>query len=461
MRADVLIVDDEPSIRGIVADILADEGYSCRGAGDTDIALRLLEEKRAQLVFLDIWLRGGDRDGLSMLRLLRERYPEIAVVMISGHGTIETAVRAIKLGAFDFLEKPFNAERLLVIARNALEAARLASENAELRARAAADWRMIGEAPAISRLRAEIGKVAPTESRVLISGPPGSGKELAARMIHARSRRSQGRFVVVNCATMAPERVEEELFGTRNGAGRARSPGMFERADGGTLLLDEVADMPARVQSRIVRVLQERVFVPADGAKEVGVDARVVATTSRDLETEMASGRFRQDLYFRLNVVPISIPPLGARREDIPALMAHFIGRAAEAGGMPPRRLDGDAIAALQAYAWPGNVRQLRNVAEWLLIMAPDPVTADALPPEILAETPDPMSPDRDGTVLGLPLRAARARFERAYLSAQLGRFDGNISRTAQFVGMERAALHRKLRSLGMGVGRSPESAQS
>ncbi len=455
MQTDILVVDDEADIRTIISDILVDEGYCCRSAANTEGAMRLIEERRPHLIILDIWLRGDDRDGLSFLKILRERWPDVPVVMISGHGNIETAVKAIKLGAYDFVEKPFQADRLVLMARRAVDAARLTRENAELRERAGADGEMIGSAQSMSQVRNAIERVAPSDSRVLITGPPGSGKELAARMIHAGSRRSQGQFVVLNCATMAPERMEAELFGAQNSERSTRDLGTFEQAHGGTLLLDEVADMPLQTQGKIVRVLQEQSFIPIGGTTEVSVDARVIATTNRDLQAEMAAGSFRQDLYYRLNVVPIAIPSLAARREDIPVLLQHFIDRAAAAGGMPCRAVAPDAVAVLQSYGWPGNVRQLRNVAEWVLIMAPgdptDPVRADMLPPEIVSNTPDPMGSGKNSEVMGLPLREARERFEREYLMAQVDRFGGNISRTATFIGMERSALHRKLKSLGVG----------
>ena len=455
MQTDVLVVDDEADIRLLISDILIDEGYDCRTAADTESALRRIEERRPHLVVLDIWFRGNDRDGLSLLEILQEKYPDVPVVMISGHGNIETAVKAIKLGAYDFIEKPFKADRLVLVVERAVDAARLAHENAELRQWVDADREMIGNSQPMAQIRSAIDRVAPSDSRVLITGPPGSGKEIAAWKIHAASRRSQDRFVVLNCATMAPERIEAELFGSNNGARQARDLGTFERAHGGTLLLDEVADMPLQTQGKIVRILQERSFLPVGSATQVSVDARVIATTNRDLQAEMAAGNFRQDLYYRLNVVSIAIPPLSVRRADIPVLLRHFIARAAAAGGMPRRALSPDAIAILQSYDWPGNIRQLRNFAEWMLIMAPgnpaEPVRADMLPPEIAADTPDPMRRETNGEVMGLPFREAREKFEREYLVAQVDRFGGNISRTASFVGMERSALHRKLKSLGVG----------
>ncbi len=458
MALDILVVDDEADIRMLVADILEDEGYDCRVAADSDSALKAVEERLPGLVVLDIWLRGSALDGLGILERLMNAHPTLPVVMISGHGTIETAVAAIKMGAYDFIEKPFKADRLLLMIKRAIDAARLMRENAELRLRTGAEWEMVGESQSMSHVHAAIARVAPTQSRVLITGPPGAGKEVAARMIHASSARSDAPFVVLNCATMSPERMEVELFGTERGANGPDGPrvvGTFEQAHGGTLLLDEVADMPLETQGKIVRVLQEQTFHRVGGSTAVSVDVRVMATSSRDLDDEMAEGRFRQDLFYRLSVVPIAIPPLTARRDDIPRLVRHFMTRCAESSGIAPREFGEDAVAALQAYAWPGNVRQLRNVVEWILIMAPgeagELVRADMLPPEIIAETPDTLRWEHGSEVMGMPLREAREIFERQYLAAQVDRFGGNISRTASFVGMERSALHRKLKSLGVG----------
>ena len=457
MQVEILVVDDEADIRKTIADTLEDEGYRCRSAADTVAALELIEERRPHLVILDIWLRENDRDGLELLKILKAQYPEIPVVMISGHGTIETAVKAIKLGAYEFVEKPVQSDRLVLTARRAVDAARLERENAELRERAGADWPMIGVSQSIGQLKSVIDRVGPTGSRVLITGPSGSGKEVAARALHARSRRRDGPFMVVNCATMAPDRMERELFGSEVRNGAPPHLGTFEQAHGGTLLLDEVADMPLETQGKIVRVLQEQSFVRVGGATSIAVDVRVIATTSGNLVSEMAAGRFRQDLYYRLNVVPIEVPPLSSRRDDIPLLFRHFAERAAAGGGVPCRDLAEDALAALQAYDWPGNVRQLRNVAEWVLIMAPgtasEPVRSDMLPPDIVATTPDPLRGVNGTELMGLPLREARERFEREYLVAQVDRFGGNVSRTAQFVGMERSALHRKLKTLGVTAG--------
>jgi two-component system nitrogen regulation response regulator NtrX len=457
MALDILIVDDEADIRLLVGEILTDEGYECRQAGDADGALKAIEERRPSLVVLDIWLRGSRLDGLQILDILRRDHPSVPVLMISGHGTIETAVSAIKKGAYDFIEKPFKADRLIMLVERAIDAARLRREVADLRRRFGGDEELIGVSPCIAQLRAAIERVAPTDSRVLITGPPGSGKEVVARMVHARSRRSAGAFVTLNCATMSPDRVELELFGVETGgadADRGRMIGTFEQAHGGTLLLDEVSDMPPETQGKIVRVLQDQTFVRVGGTTKVNVDVRVVATSNRDLHQEMAAGRFRPDLYYRLNVVPLAVPPLAGRREDIPILLDRFMSRVAEAAGMAPRALAADAVATLQSYDWPGNVRQLRNMVERILIMAPggpaDPVRADMLPYEINEAGPELLRWNGGGEVMTLPLRDAREVFERQYLAAQVVRFGGNISRTASFVGMERSALHRKLKLLGV-----------
>ncbi|WP_372396595.1 sigma-54 dependent transcriptional regulator [Azospirillum sp. HJ39] len=455
MAHDILVVDDEADIRMLIAGILNDEGIKTREAADADQAFAQVAARRPSLVVLDIWLQGSRLDGLQILEQLMRDHANLPVIMISGHGNIETAVQAIKVGAYDFIEKPFKADRLLLMVDRAIEAARLKRENQELKLRAGGDAELIGRSSAINQVKQSIDKVAPTGSRVLISGPPGAGKEVVARLIHARSRRAGGPFVGLNCATMRPERLEMELFGTEAGVdGPGRKIGTFEQAHGGTLLLDEVADMPLETQGKIVRALQEQVFERVGGGQRVEVDVRVIATSNRDLQAEIEQGRFRQDLFYRLSVVPIRVPSLAERREDIPVLARHFMQRSAEASGLPVREFGEDAMAALQAYDWPGNVRQLRNVVDWLLIMAhgdpKEPIRADTLPPEIGAITPTVLKWDKGGEIMGLPLREAREVFEREYLLAQVTRFGGNISRTASFVGMERSALHRKLKSLGV-----------
>ncbi len=457
MAHEILIVDDEPDIRMLIEGILEDEGYTVRQAGDSDAALAAFRLRRPSLVILDIWLQGSRLDGLGVLKALLKEEPHVPVVMISGHGTIETAVSAIQLGAYDFIEKPFKSDRLLLIIRRALEAARLAQENAELRLRAGFESNLTGHSSAITALRAAVERVAPTGSRVLISGPAGSGKEVAARMVHTRSRRSDGPFVALNCATLNPARFEEELFGVEAGADPIAAPrraGVLERAHGGTLLLDEVSDMPLETQGKIVRALQDQTFERLGGSFRVKVDVRVLATTNRDLQAEIANARFREDLYYRLAVVPIRMPSLKERREDVPELARYFLERSAETSGMPGRELSTDALTALQAYDWPGNVRQLRNLMDWLLIMAPgtanDSIRAEMLPAEISQGAPALLNFDPSADLMGLPLREARDLFETQYLQAQLLRFGGNISRTAGFVGMERSALHRKLKQLGV-----------
>jgi two-component system nitrogen regulation response regulator NtrX len=457
MAHDILIVDDEPDIRALIEGILADEGYGTRQAANSDQAIAAFRQRRPSLVILDIWLQNSKLDGLGILQAMHSEEPRVPCVMISGHGTIETAVQAIQQGAYDFIEKPFKADRLLLIVARALEAARLQREVSELKLRAGAENDIVGVSSAVAQLRQAIERVAPTGSRVLFQGPAGAGKEVAARMLHARSRRNDGPFVALNCATLAPTRFEEELFGVEAGTDSQSQPrraGVLERAHGGTLLLDEVGDMPMETQGKIVRALQEQGFTRLGGAQRVQVDVRVLATTSKDLQAEIGAGRFREDLYYRLAVVPLKIPPLRERREDIPALARHFMAKSVETSGMPPRDLSEDALAAMQAYEWPGNVRELRNLIDWLLIMAPgdarEPIRPDMLPPQVGAAAPAVLKLDRSSEIMTLPLREARELFERQYLEAQLLRFGGNISRTAAFVGMERSALHRKLKFLGV-----------
>jgi len=468
MAHDILIVDDEPDIRALIEGILADEGYGTRQAANSDQAIAAFRQRRPSLVILDIWLQNSKLDGLGILNAMHQEEPRVPCVMISGHGTIETAVQAIQQGAYDFIEKPFKADRLLLIVSRALEAARLRREVSELKLRAGAETELVGVSGAAAQLRQAVERVAPTGSRVLISGPAGSGKEVAARMLHARSRRNDGPFVALNCATLAPGRFEEELFGVEAGADASAQPrraGVLERAHGGTLLLDEVGDMPAETQGKIVRALQEQGFTRIGGAQRVQVDVRVLATTSKDLQAEIAAGRFREDLFYRLAVVPIRIPPLRDRREDIPALARHFMAKSVETSGMPPRELTEDALAAMQAYEWPGNVRELRNLIDWLLIMAPgdarEAIRPDMLPPQVGAAAPAVLKLDRSSEIMTLPLREARELFERQYLEAQLLRFGGNISRTAAFVGMERSALHRKLKFLGVNAAEDRAPAAS
>ncbi len=456
MAHDILVVDDEVDIRMLICGILCDEGYETRQAANSSEALAAIRSRLPSLLVLDIWLQASEMDGLEILRIARREAPNLPVVMISGHGTIETAVAAIKIGAYDFIEKPFKSDRLLLVVERAIEAARLKRENVELRLRVGGDEELIGASHAIGHLRQQIEKVAPTGSRVVISGAPGTGKEMVARLLHRLSRRSRAPFVALSCARLTPERFEIELFGAEAGFDGPDSPrkvGNFEEAHGGTLFLDEVADMPIETQGKIVRALQEQIFERVGGSR-VEVDVRVIASTNRDLQAEIAAGRFREDLYYRLAVVPIHVPALRDRREDIPLLARHFIRRVADAARLSSRELGEDALAALQAYDWPGNVRQLRNVIDWLLIMAPgdshEPIHAEMLPAEIGSDAPAVVRWDKGSEIMSLPLRDAREVFEREYLLAQVTRFGGNISRTAAFIGMERSALHRKLKSLGL-----------
>jgi two-component system, NtrC family, nitrogen regulation response regulator NtrX len=455
MALDLLVVDDEQDIRRLIAEILRDEGYDCREVGSADAALAAIEQSVPDLIILDIWLQGSSLDGLEVLERVIATHADLPVIMISGHADIETAVNAIKIGAYDFIEKPFKADRLLILVKRALDAARLTRELASLRQRISLDSALIGKSLALIRLRAAIDRVAPTESRVLIFGPAGAGKEVVARMLHENSRRADGPFIVLNCAMMAPDRMEVELFGRETGnAGEKSVAGTLEQADGGTLLLDEVADMPLETQGKIVRVLQEQRFPRVGGSVPVEVDVRVIASTNKDLRVRMAEGLFREDLFYRLSVVPLEIPALKLRPDDIPVLLDHFMTTVSRSAGSPPRPIADDAMAALQSYDWPGNVRQLRNVVDWILIMASGApgaaVGTDDLPPEIGAASPVSMKWEEGSAIMGLSLRQARERFERQYLKAQISRFGGNISKTASFVGMERSALHRKLKSLGI-----------
>lgn len=453
MAIDILIVDDEEDIRELVSGILSDEGYETRTASDSEGALREIERRRPSLLILDIWLQGSKRDGLDILELVKSRHRDLPVIMISGHGNVETAVAAIKLGAYDFIEKPFQSEQLLLLVARATEAERLRRENRDLKRKAGLVTDLAGRSAAINAVRVMIDKVAPTNSRVLITGPAGSGKEVVARLLHDRSARAAGAFVVVNSAAIAPENMEQELFGVEQN-GKVVKTGLFEQAHGGTLLLDEVSDMPRDTQAKILRVLTDQTFQRVGGNKMVQVDVRVISTTSQDLVKEIQAGTFREDLYHRLKVVPLKVPALSERREDIPALVAQFLEILSESAGHPKMGVDADAMAALQGHDWPGNVRQLRNVIEQVLILAHgeegDQINLDNLPSEVSSKTIEFAGTNGKGIVMSVPLRQAREAFEREYLKVQITRFSGNISRTATFIGMERSALHRKLKTLGI-----------
>jgi two-component system, NtrC family, nitrogen regulation response regulator NtrX len=463
MASYALVVDDEADIRELVAGILTDEGYAVRVANDSESALAAIRARKPALLILDIWMSGGGMDGLELLDLVKGLDADLPVIMISGHGNIETAVSAIKRGAYEFLEKPFKSDRLLLVVERALEAANLRRENRRLRTQAITPEGMTGKSMAAQQLRQMIVKLAGANSRVLISGPPGSGKETVARLIHGASARARNEFVPISAAGMTPERMDVELFGQEGDDGRTAKVGVFERAHAGTLYLDEVADMPRETQGRILRVLVDQSFRRVGGDSDVHVDVRVVSSTSRDLREEIAAGRFREDLFHRLNVVPVNVPGLSERREDIPELVEYFIERISEATGMPRRRLADDALATLQVRAWPGNLRQLRNNVERMLILASgapsDPITANMLPAEaMVTDQATSLGAER---MIALPLREAREVFEREYLNAQMLRFSGNISRTAAFIGMERSALHRKLKSLGLSGARALEEELS
>ena len=453
MASDILIVDDEADIRELVGGILEDEGHETRLAANSDEALQQIENRVPRLIFLDIWLQGSRLDGLALLDKIKTRYPDLPVVMISGHGNIETAVSAIKRGAYDFIEKPFKADRLILVAERALETSKLKREVSELRKQSTVTPELLGKSLVMNHLRQTIEKVAPTNSRIMITGPSGSGKETTARAIHALSNRANGPFITINAATITPERMEIELFGTEMDGGE-RKVGALEEAHGGILYIDEIADMPRETQNKILRVLTDQTFERVGGSKRVKVDVRVISSTAQNLEGLIAEGRFREDLFHRLAVVPIAVPPLASHREDIPELVHYFIHQISEQAGIKPREIGDDTMAILQAHNWPGNIRQLRNNIERLLILArgeggDGPITAELLPAEV-GDTLPRAPTDTDLHIMALPLREARELFEKEYLVAQINRFGGNISRTAEFVGMERSALHRKLKSLGV-----------
>lgn len=448
--SDILIVDDERDIRELISDILEDEGYATRLAGNSDEAMNAVNDEPPALMVLDIWLKDSRMDGLDILKTVKRDNPDVPVVIISGHGNIEIAVGAIKQGAYDFIEKPFNIDQLLVVIRRAMETSRLRRENTTLRRKDVTSAEMVGVSPSFKTLLGQLDKVTKSNGRVMLTGPAGAGKEVAARYIHTHSGRADAPFVSVACASIESDRMEEVLFG-RESPERGVEQGLLEQAHGGVIYFDEVADMPEGTQSKILRVLVDQQFQRVGGSDKVRVDLRVISSTNRDLEEEIAQGRFRQELYHRLNVVPINVPPLVERREDIPELAGHFIEMFNKTQGLPLRELTEDAVALMQTMTWPGNVRQLRNLIERVLILGDGtgPIAASDLP----AEEEKPAEEGRvvlSGALATLPLREAREAFEREYLLTQINRFGGNISRTANFVGMERSALHRKLKSLGV-----------
>ncbi|MEY8834423.1 sigma-54-dependent transcriptional regulator [Phaeobacter italicus] len=448
--SDILIVDDERDIRELVSDILEDEGYATRKAGSSEECMAALNEEAPALLILDIWLKDSQMDGIDILKVVKRDMPDIPVVIISGHGNIEIAVAAIKQGAYDFIEKPFNIDQLLVVIRRAMETSQLRRENSDLKRKDSGVTEMIGASAAFRALVGQLDKVTKSNGRVMLTGPAGSGKEIAARYIHMQSNRASAPFVTVNCASIEPDRMEEVLFG-RETAERGVEPGLLEQAHGGVVFFDEVADMPLGTQSKILRVLVDQQFQRVGGSDKIKVDLRVISSTNKDLEREIEADRFRQELYHRLNVVPIPVPSLADRREDIPLLADHFIRHFNEHQGLPLRMLSDDAVALMQTMIWPGNVRQLKNMVERVLILG------DSSGPIEPKDLPREEEPQEDhgrvvlsGALATLPLREAREAFEREYLLTQINRFGGNISRTASFVGMERSALHRKLKSLGV-----------
>ncbi len=456
MAADILVIDDETDIRELVSGILQDEGYNTRDARDSDTALAAIASRRPNLVFLDIWLQGSRLDGLQLLDAIKQEHPEVPVVMISGHGNIETAVSAIQRGAYDFIEKPFKADRLILVADRALETSRLKREVKALKQLAPLPATLVGRSPSINQLRQTVEKVAPTNSRILIIGPSGAGKELAARTIHNLSARARESFIAINAAGIAPERMETELFGVEESNGsQPRKLGALEEANGGTIFIDEIADMPRETQNKILRVLVDQTFQRVGSNAKVSVDVRIISSTARNIEEEIAAGKFREDLYHRLSVVPIRVPSLAERREDIPELIDYFMEQISQSTGLSKRKIGADAMAVLQLHDWPGNVRQLRNNVERLMILAGGDldavVTANMLPQDVGSMVPAMPNSNGGEQIMGLPLREAREVFEREYLVAQINRFSGNISRTSEFVGMERSALHRKLKALGIG----------
>jgi two-component system nitrogen regulation response regulator NtrX len=459
MALEVLVVDDEADIRDLVSGVLEDEGYAVRSAADSSQTLDAIEERRPSMVLLDVWLQGSRLDGLQLLQEIKRRDSTIPVLMISGHGNLDTAVAAVREGAIDFIEKPFEAERLIYLVDRATETERLRRENQTLRLQVGQEDQLHGSSVAINTVRATLKRVAPTGSRVLISGPPGVGKEIAARMIHQWSPRARAPFIVLSAAMMSPERVEEELFGSESEG--VMRPGMLEHAHGGTLFLDEIADMPLTTQGKILRVLTDQSYARVGGQRPIKVDVRVLSATSRNLQDEIAAGRFREDLFYRLNVVPVKLPSLRERREDIPELVSHFLARYATERRIAAPTISEEAMAALQAHDWPGNIRQLRNIIERTLILAPGDrvsrIDVDLLPSEILENQSAMSGANTAMAIMGSPLREARESFEREYLKIQIRRFSGNISRTASFIGMERSALHRKLKALGIGDKREGE----
>lgn len=464
MALDILVIDDEADIRDLISDILKDEGFTSRVAANSTQAFKAISEKLPSAIILDIWLQDSDLDGLGILEIVKKQYPLMPVVVISGHGTIETAVSAIKMGAYDYLEKPFTHDKLMIVLRRACEAARLKRENIDLKSKVIDKTEFVGTSAITTRLKSEIEKVAPTSGRIMITGAVGSGKELAARLIHKKSKRANGPFIVFSPISVNPVKIQQDLFGEFE---RLESTNLFDKrisileaANNGTLYIDDVGELPMNAQNKLLKFLRDQTLTK--GNKSIKLDVRLITSATKDLESEIVQGKFRQDLYYRLNVVPLNVPLLADRKEDIPLLVKYFVKQLSKFSGLKEREFSDEAIAAIQAYNWPGNVRQLRNVIEWSLIMNPpsstsasDKIRSDMLPQEVINNSVNISKPDSNLDMMSMPLREAREVFERQYLTAQMNRFNSNISKTSTFVGMERSALHRKLKTLNIHTGNS------
>ena len=463
MAIDVLVIDDEVDIRDLISDILKEEGFAPRSAANSQQALNLIADKVPNAVVLDIWLQGSDLDGLGILELVKKRYPLMPVIVISGHGTIETAVSAIKIGAYDYIEKPFTHEKLMIVLKRACEAAKLKRENIDLKAKVVDKTEMLGNSSVVSKLRTEIERASSSAGRVMIHGQVGTGKELAARLIHKKSKRANSPFIVFSPMGLSHEKVMQELFGepekTDMNAAYTRRFSVLEAANGGTLFIDEITDMPLASQSKFLKFVQDQSFEKPGANKTIQLDIRIVVACSKDIDQQIAQGKFREDLYHRLKVMYIKVPKLSERKEDVPLLVEYFVKQLSKFSGLKEREFSEEVIAALQAYNWPGNIRQLRNVIEWTLIMNPitgsynSPIRPEMLPAEITNNGITISKPATNLDMMSMPLREAREVFERQYLTAQMSRFNNNISKTSSFVGMERSALHRKLKLLNIHSG--------
>lgn len=460
MALDVLVIDDEVDIRDLISDILKDEGFSSRTAENSTQTFELIAKKVPAAVILDIWLQGSELDGLGILEIIKKQYPSVPVIIISGHGTIETALMAIKMGAYDYLEKPFTHDRILILVKRAFEASKLRRENIDLKSKVIHKTEFIGSSSIITRLKGEIEKLAPTSGRIMIHGSIGSGKELAARLIHKKSKRANGPFLVFSPSSNSVYKIQQELFGNekKEGLGNIfdKRISILEASHNGTLYIDEVTDLPIPIQNKLLAFLKNQVLVKRNN-KVVQLDIRFITSSTKDLQIEINQGRFMQDLYFRFNVLSLYITNLAERKEDIPLLIRYFVTQLSKFSGLKEREFSNEAVTTLQAYNWPGNVRQLRNVIEWTLIMNPplsgtlEKIRSDMLPQDVLNNGINISKPDKNNSyMMSMPLREAREVFERQYLLAQMNRFNNNISKTSTFVGMERSALHRKLKMLSI-----------